>query len=108
VVCGEAVDETNSAVCHGCNRRYHLVLRQGAQGKDCGDVWINEAFMSLQFACFNCLGRAGTDSVAPAAGMAAAPDPASARAPRQAPLPGKQAPPSRARRARSRRRYRKR
>jgi len=101
VVCGEAVDETNSAVCHGCNRRYHLVLRQGAQGKDCGDVWINEAFMSLQFACFNCLGRAGADSVAPAAGLAVAPDSAPARGPRQAP-------PSRARRSRSRRRYRKR
>ena len=108
VVCGEAVDETNSAVCHGCNRRYHLVLRQGAQGKDCGDVWINEAFMSLQFACFNCLRGAGANSALPAAGMPTASEPAPMRGPRQAPLPGKQAPPSRARRARSQRRYRKR
>ena len=107
VVCGEAVDETNSAVCHGCNRRYHLVLRQGGQGKDCGDVWINEAFMSLQFACFNCLRAAGADSAPPTASAAAAPQPASARHSPQAPLYGVQAPPSRARRSRGRRRYRK-
>ena len=106
VVCGEAVDETNSAVCHGCNRRYHLVLRQGEQGKDCGDVWINELFMSLQFACFNCLRAAGVHPATPSAETAAS-EPASARRPLRAP-PNEQAPPSRARRSRSRRRYRKR
>jgi len=108
VVCGEAVDETNSAVCQGCNRRYHLVLRQGEQGKDCGDVRINEAFMSLQFACSNCLRAAGADSAPPAASVPAAPQPASVRHSPQAPLPGVQAPPARARRSRSPRRYRKR
>jgi hypothetical protein len=80
VVCGEAVDDTNSAVCQGCNRRYHLVLRQGEQGKDCGDVWINEAFMSLQFACFNCLPAAKVDS-APAPAEVAS-EPPFARRPR--------------------------
>ena len=89
VVCGEVVDETNSAVCQGCSRRYHLVLRQGERGKDCGDVWINEAFMSLQFACFNCLRATGADS-----------------APRTTIAPA--TPPARARRSRSWRRYRKR
>jgi hypothetical protein len=107
VVCGEAVDETNSAVCHGCNRRYHLVLRQGERGKDCGNVWINELFMSLQFACFNCLRDAGVDSAPPSA-EAAALEPASPRRPPRPRLPNEQAPPSRARRSRSRRRYRKR
>ena len=108
VVCGEAVDETNSAVCQGCNRRYHLVLRQGEQGKDCGDVWINEAFMSLQFACFNCLRSASADSALPTASMRAASEPASAPRPQWGPLPNEKAPPSRARRSRRRRRYRKR
>ena len=108
VVCGEAVDETNSAVCQGCNRRYHLVLRQGAQGKDCGDVWINEAFMSLQFACLNCLRGARADSAPPTARMAVASEPASASRPRWGALPNEKAPPSRARRSRSQRRYRKR
>jgi hypothetical protein len=108
VVCGETVDETNSAVCQGCNRRYHLVLRQGAQGKDCGDVWINEAFMSLQFACFSCLRGARADSAPAAAGMPAASEPASAQQPRWGDRPDEQAPPSRARHSRSQRRYRKR
>jgi len=107
VVCGEAVDEMNSAVCQGCNRRYHLVLRQGEQGKDCGDAWINEAFMSLQFACSNCLRAAGADSAPPSA-EAAASEPASVRHSPRAPLPDVQAPPARARRSRGRRRYRKR
>jgi hypothetical protein len=106
VVCGEAVEETNSAVCQGCNRRYHLVLRQGEQGKDCGDVWINEAFMSLQFACFDCLPRAGANPPLPSA--EAASESASARRPLRAPLRNEQIPPSRARCSRSRRSYRKR
>jgi hypothetical protein len=108
VVCGEAVDETNSAVCQGCNRRYHLVLRQGEQGKDCGDVWINEAFMSLQFACFNCLRAAGAHSALPTASMPAVSESASATGTGPGPLPSAHARPSRARRSRSRRRYRKR
>ena len=108
VVCGEAVDEMNSAVCQGCNRRYHLVLRQGEQGKDCGDVWINEVFMSLQFACVNCLRRATADSAPPVASIPAASEPVATPRPPQAPVPSEQAPPSRARRSRSPRRYRKR
>jgi hypothetical protein len=108
VVCGEAVDETNSAVCHGCNQRYHLVLRQGEQGKDCGAVWVDELFMSLRFACFNCLRAAGADSGLAAAGMPTASEPASVRHPPQAGLPDEKGPPSRARRSGGRRRYRKR
>ena len=71
VVCGEPVDEANSAVCQGCDRRYHLVLRQGQPGKDCGEVWVDELFMSLRFACSNCLPKAAADS--PAAGAASRP-----------------------------------
>jgi hypothetical protein len=108
VVCGEAVDETNSAVCQGCNRRYHLVLRQDEQGKDCGEVWINEAFMSLQFACLNCLRAAGIDSAPSIASVPGTSQPASARRPPRASLPKEQDPPSRGRRPTSRRRYRRR
>jgi hypothetical protein len=91
VVCGEPVDQTNSAECHGCGRRYHLVLKQGAQGKDCGNVWVDDLTTSLKFACRNCLNEAGADL--PAA--------ASETRPRLSP-------PSRARRSRGQRRYRKR
>ncbi len=56
-VCGKAVDEANSAVCNSCGQRFHLNLRQDAQGPECGEVWIDEQYLSLQFACFTCLGR---------------------------------------------------
>lgn len=56
-VCGKAVDEANSAVCNSCGGRFDLNLRQDVQGPECGEVWIDEQYLSLQFACFTCLGR---------------------------------------------------
>lgn len=55
VVCLEPVDETNSSVCNGCGERYHLNPRNDRPGKDCGDVWINEQYLALEFACALCL-----------------------------------------------------
>ena len=57
-VCGDPVTETASAVCNVCDRRFHLNQRNDADAKDCGDVWIDEQYLSLRYACFNCLGRA--------------------------------------------------
>ena len=54
-VCGAAVDETSSAVCNSCGRRYHLNLRSDREGRDCGDVWLNEEFLALEFGCYVCL-----------------------------------------------------
>jgi len=56
-VCGEPVAETASALCGVCDRRFHLNQRNDAEGKDCGDVWIDEQYLSLRYACFACLGR---------------------------------------------------
>lgn len=56
-VCGETALESNSALCGECDQRFHLNLRRDVDGKDCGDVWIDEQFLSLRFACFNCLWR---------------------------------------------------
>jgi predicted amidophosphoribosyltransferase len=55
-VCGEPADEDNSNLCNNCDQRFHLRLRDDADGSDCGEVWINEQYMSLEFACFTCLG----------------------------------------------------
>src|SRR3990172_7721744 len=106
VVCGEPVDETDSAVCRGCGRRYHLVLRQGGQGKDCGAVWVDGEYLSLQFACFNCLGR-GDDASSRAQPGAATPEPAPPGKAPAFPEGDAKAPPSHARRSRGQRRYRK-
>ncbi len=56
-VCGEPADEDASQLCNNCDGRFHLRLRDGDDGKDCGEVWINERYMSLEFACFTCLGN---------------------------------------------------
>jgi len=56
-VCREPLDDTNSATCNTCGNPFHLRLRNDADGPDCGDVWVNEQFLSLEFACFNCLRR---------------------------------------------------
>lgn len=54
-VCGEPVDESNSATCNGCGERFHLNLRNDQPGKDCGEVWIHQQYLSLEFGCFPCL-----------------------------------------------------
>jgi len=56
-VCGDPLTDTNSAVCNTCDNAFHLRLRNDAEGRDCGDVWVNEQFLALEFACFACLGR---------------------------------------------------
>ena len=69
-VCGEPAVEDNSQLCNNCEGRFHLRLRDGADGKDCGDVWINEQYMSLEFACFTCLGTTQDSAgVEPPVGM---------------------------------------
>jgi hypothetical protein len=67
-VCREPVEEAASALCGQCDQRFHLNQRNDADGKDCGDVWIDEQYLSLRFACFTCLGRA-TANVEPPVGQ---------------------------------------
>lgn len=70
-VCGEEVDESDSAACNSCEERFHLRLRNDVDGKDCGEVWINEQYLSLEFACLVCLRgevTAGGDSEPPVGG----------------------------------------
>jgi hypothetical protein len=53
----EPLTEDASATCNQCHRPFHLRLRNDdTQGKDCGDVWIDENYLSLEFACNECLG----------------------------------------------------
>ena len=54
-VCGELAEDANSVFCNLCGLRFHLKLRQNEPGVDCGDVWINEESLSLEFACSPCL-----------------------------------------------------
>ena len=55
IVCGEGVTFVMSAECNWCDGRYHLNQRNDVEAKDCGQVWIDEQYLALQFACDNCL-----------------------------------------------------
>ncbi|MCC6382187.1 MAG: hypothetical protein IT304_06735 [Dehalococcoidia bacterium] len=54
-VCGEVLAPDTEAVCMECGRPYHLNQRSDRPGRDCGEVWIDENHLALQFACNSCL-----------------------------------------------------
>ncbi|MFN0146576.1 MAG: hypothetical protein ACKVT1_08705 [Dehalococcoidia bacterium] len=54
-VCTEEVTTVMEAWCGQCGRSYHLAQRSDIPGKDCGQVWINEEHLALEFACDACL-----------------------------------------------------
>jgi len=79
-VCGEQTEAGAAAICNGCGKTYHLVLTQNTEGKDCGEVWLNEEFLALEFGCARCLAeqrgeQGGQLDPPPAAPPPAPPDP---------------------------------
>ena len=54
-VCGQTAEESTSALCGECDRPFHLNHRNDVDGKDCGEVWVDDQFLALRFACFTCL-----------------------------------------------------
>jgi hypothetical protein len=59
-VCGEmlVIDLT---YCNRCDRPFHLRQREGSEEQDCGEVWINEQYLALEYACDVCLGKGAAD-----------------------------------------------
>jgi hypothetical protein len=55
VVCTDELTSTTEAWCGQCGKSYHLNQRVDLPGKDCGQVWINEEHLALEFACDLCL-----------------------------------------------------
>jgi len=65
-ICGDSISLAMSAECNWCDRRYHLNQRNDVpDARDCGQVWIDEQFLALQFACNDCL--AGNHPTTPSA-----------------------------------------
>lgn len=64
-VCGLTVAIHMEAWCNTCGLLYHLNQRADLPGDDCGQVWINEEHLGLEFACDTCLNPvpAGLDDV---------------------------------------------
>ena len=54
-VCAEDLEPHTEAICNNCAQPYHLNQRTDVPGKDCGQVWINEDHLALEFGCDNCL-----------------------------------------------------
>ncbi|MSQ35732.1 MAG: hypothetical protein EXR63_01110 [Dehalococcoidia bacterium] len=44
--------------CFGCAQPYHLNPYANRPGKDCGDAWIGDDALTLQFFCQRCIDRA--------------------------------------------------
>jgi hypothetical protein len=57
-VCGEPLLGTLTH-CNNCDRPFHLRQRADEDGRECGEVWINEQYLTLEYACDVCLGKAG-------------------------------------------------
>lgn len=67
-VCGAPTSESDSAVCIQCDERFHLRMRAGDDGPECGDVGINEQYLTMEFACNRCLGRLDSETAEPPVG----------------------------------------
>jgi hypothetical protein len=55
-VCGELLI-VEIETCNNCERPFHLRKREDSTSPDCGEVWINEQYLALEFACDICLGK---------------------------------------------------
>ena len=76
-VCAAPVESGASAFCSECAEPFHLVLTNEAAtgdgssgdvaGKNCGEVWLNEDFLALEFGCARCLAVARGAPPPPAA-----------------------------------------
>lgn len=58
IVCRRPVEPYMEAHCGVCGSLYHLNSRADLPGEDCGQVWINEEHLGLEFACNTCLNPA--------------------------------------------------
>lgn len=67
-VCGEPAAPDARSDCYRCGEYFHLRLTTTASGPDCGDVWIDDEVMALQFACRTCLAEQAGESDPEAAG----------------------------------------
>ncbi len=54
-VCSLEIGPDFDARCMVCGQPFHLKLKQDLDGEECGDVWISEETMSLDFRCRPCL-----------------------------------------------------
>ena len=78
-VCGGPLTRNASADCYMCGQLFHLGLTTDSVVDDCGQVWLDDEAMALQFACNSCLEqqRAEAEGPVPEPEPQAAPNPPS-------------------------------
>jgi hypothetical protein len=54
-VCGDPLESHTEAYCMQCGEPFHLNQRTDIPGKDCGEVWVNDEHLTLEYACNSCL-----------------------------------------------------
>lgn len=54
-VCGGPLHPDAQADCYSCGQYFHLGLTANSDVEDCGQVWLDDEVLALQFACNSCL-----------------------------------------------------
>ena len=54
-VCGRPLRPDAQADCYSCGQYFHLGLTANSDVEDCGQVWLDDEVLALQFACNRCL-----------------------------------------------------
>lgn len=57
-VCGLPLAGRGVALCHSCHQPFHLAAEEASSDSDCGEVWVNDRYLTLEFACDVCLRKA--------------------------------------------------
>ena len=66
VVCAAPLQSDAQADCYRCGGYFHLALTTNSTVEDCGQVWLDDEVMALQFACNGCLDENGAAGEQPA------------------------------------------
>ena len=66
-ICDEAVERHTETYCTICGNLFHLNQRTDLPGRDCGDAWISDQTLALEFGCQACID--GTNEPGPAAAL---------------------------------------
>ena len=54
-VCARPLRPDAQADCYSCGQYFHLGLTADSDVEDCGQVWLDDEVLALQFTCNSCL-----------------------------------------------------
>ncbi len=57
-VCDGPLTSETTAYCNGCGGAFHFSHQDMADPQDCGQAWVHLQYLTLEFGCNVCLGKA--------------------------------------------------